>query len=115
VEWIAPILTLVGLVVGPIITWKIAKRQKSGTIQTSEAADLWAESNKLRQEYKDRAERLEEQPVEVNRKLDIMTKELNKLRSNSTTQLEKIKELKSIITTLRDENRRLLKLKGASP
>jgi peptidoglycan hydrolase CwlO-like protein len=114
-EWVALAVALVGAVIGPVITWKIAKRQKSGTIQTSEAADLWRESESLRKEYKDRAERLEGQLEEVNRKLDIMTKELNKLRANSDTQLEKIKELKDIISKLRQENKRLLKLKQGEP
>lgn len=109
--WLTPLLALVGIAVSSFVTYKIATRNKSGTIATSEAADLWAESNKLRQEYKDRAEKLEAQLIEVNNKLDLMTTELNKLRNNSDTQLRKIEELKTLITQLRDENKRLLELK----
>lgn len=47
------ILSLVGVVIGPIITWKIAKRNTSGSIDTSEAATLWAESNEMRKELRD--------------------------------------------------------------
>lgn len=115
-EWLTPLLALLGIGISSFVTYKIATRPKSGTIATSEAADLWAESNKLREEYKDRAEKLEKQLEEVNRKLDLMTKELNKLRANSETQLEKIKELKDIISHLRNENKRLLAIKkGVSP
>lgn len=114
-EWVAPVLTLIGLIVGPVITWKIAKRKTSGNIETSEAAQLWEESNKLRQEYKERAEKLEAQLQEVSEKLDIVTKELTKIRGNSEKQLEKIKELKDIIVKLQRENKRLLALKKGEP
>jgi peptidoglycan hydrolase CwlO-like protein len=110
-EWLVAGITLVGIIVSSVVTWLIAKRTTSGSISTSDAASLWEESNNLRQEYKDRAEKLEKQLEEVNRKLDLMTAELNKLRTNSNTQLEKIKELKTIITELRQENQKLLALK----
>lgn len=107
----APVLVLVGVATSSFVTWLIAKRSTSGSISTSDAASLWAESNKLRKEYRDRAETLEKQLEEVNDKLQAMTEELTKLRVNSDVMVEKIEELKQIISELRTENKRLLDLK----
>ena len=90
---------------------KTEERKTSGTISTSEAATLWAESNKLRQEYRERAENLEKQLEEVNTKLQSVMDELGKLRINSATMIEKIAELKALIADLREENKRLLAAK----
>lgn len=97
---------------------KSDERKNSGSIQTSEAVDLWAESNALRQEYKEqaeasqlRAEKLEAQLKEVNGKLLKVMSELTSLKTNSDTMLDKIEELKSIISKLRKENARLIALK----
>ena len=102
---IAPIITATG-------AYMIAKRKTSGSISTSEAATLWKESNELRQEYRKRAEQLEERLEEVNKKLQSVMEELGKLRLNSANMIEKITELKRIIEELRQENKRLLELKG---
>lgn len=104
-------LPILGIIISSFVTYKIAKRSTSGSIMTSEAADLWAESNALRKDYKDRAERLEAQLEEVNVKLKTVTEELTKLRGNSDIMVKKIEELKSIIRKLRAENQRLLSLK----
>lgn len=112
-QWITPITVLIGVVVSSTITYFIARRTTSGSISTSDAASLWAESNRLRQEYRERAESLEQQLEQVNTKLQSVMDELSKLRINSATMIEKIAELKSIIAGLREENKRLLALKGA--
>lgn len=114
-EWLAPLLVLAGVVVSSYVTWVVAKRNASGTVATSEAAQLWEESNKLRTEYKERAEKLERQLEEVNAKLDTMTVELQKLRGTNDIMVKKIDELKTIIKKLRDENDRLLQLKKDGP
>lgn len=97
---------------------KSDERKTSGSIETSEAGALWAESNALRQEYKEqaeanqlRAEKLEAQLKEVNGKLLKVMSELTSLKTNSDTMIEKIEELKSIISKLRAENARLIALK----
>lgn len=107
-EWLVGI---VGVFVSGGVTYLIARRKNSGSISTSDAADLWRESNELRQEYRKRAESLEEQLKEVNSKLQAVMEELGKLRLNSANMVEKITELKRIIQELRKENRRLLALK----
>lgn len=97
---------------------KSEERKNSGSIQTSEAVDLWAESNALRQEYKEqaeanqvRADKLEAQLKQVNAKLLKVMDELTSLKANSDTMIEKIEELKVIISELRAENARLIALK----
>lgn len=112
--WVAPVLVLVGICISSVVTWLIARRSTSGSISTSDAASLWAESNALRKEYRDRAEQLEAQLQEVNDKLQTMTDELSKLRANSDVMVTKIEELKQIISELRTENARLLELKRST-
>lgn len=111
-EWITPIAVFLGVIVSSVVTYFVAKRNTSGSISTSDAASLWKESNELRQEYRQRAEDLERQLSEVNNKLQSVMDELGKLRINSSTMIEKITELKGIISGLREENKRLLALKG---
>lgn len=107
-EWLTPTLVFAGVIVSGVVTYFVAKRNTSGSISTSDAASLWAESNKLRQEYRERAESLEKQLEAVNTKLQSVMDELGNLRINSANMIEKIAELKAIINQLRDENRRLL-------
>lgn len=105
---ITPTAVFLGVVVSSAVTFIIAKRNNSGSISTSDAASLWKESNELRQEYRERAENLEKQLREVNIKLQSVMDELGNLRINSASMLGKINELKAIITSLREENKRLL-------
>ena len=106
---------LAGVFITGIVSYFIARRKNSGNISTSDAASLWAESNALRQEYRNRAETLEAQLVEVNSKLQTLMAELTKLRADSGIMIEKIEELKKIIVELRAENVRLLALKRSTP
>ena len=105
---------------------KLEEKQNSGTITTSEAVDLWAESNSLRDAWKDqastnlaRAEKAEEQVRKnneqlftVNQKLvellDEFTKFKHSAHKDSGAMQKKIDELKAIIKRLQDQNKRLL-------
>lgn len=99
----------IGVISSAAVTWLVAMRKNSGNISSSDAALLWAESNSLRAEYKDRAEKLEAQLQQVNAKLATVTSELNKLQGKSSQMIKKIDELKGIIAKLRRENELLLK------
>jgi predicted nuclease with TOPRIM domain len=55
---------IVGLGV-PVGTYLTVRRQRSGRIQTTEAADLWSESTKLRQELRAELEGLRERVREL--------------------------------------------------
>lgn len=52
------VVGLTGAVGVPLVTWVVARRGRSGRIDTSEAADLWAESQAMRQELRDEVSRL---------------------------------------------------------
>lgn len=107
-QYVAPALIFAGVVFSSLITWLIARRNNSGSISTSDAASLWAESNALRAEYKDRAEKLEAQLEEVNLKLKSVMDEMTKLQAKGDKMIVKIDELKKVIAKLRKENERLL-------
>lgn len=110
-EVIVALIVLVGGGLTVLGNYLINRRATSGNISTSDAASLWKESNELRQEYRQRAEDLEKQLTEVNKKLQSVMDELGNLKLNSATMIQKIAELKQIITQLREENARLLALK----
>lgn len=130
--WLTSILVFAGVVVSGLVTYFIARRKNSGTISTSEAVDLWAESNALREDYKTqaatnlaRAEKAEEQIrknneqlYSVNQKLQEVMDEFIKFKDSSAkdshTMQRKIDELKSIIKKLQDQNKRLLAKKTGS-
>lgn len=107
-DWFTPLAVLAGVIVSGLVTYAVARRNSSGSISTSDAASLWAESNALRAEYKDRAEKLEAQLEEVNTKLQSVMDEMTKLQSKGDRMITKIDELKRIIAKLRKENTRLL-------
>lgn len=91
-----------------IATYLVGRRKTSGSISTSDAASLWAESNNLREEYKERAEKLETQLQAVNDQLQTVLGELTNWQTKGTKMAAKINELKGIIAKLRKENQRLL-------
>lgn len=110
-DWLTPTLVFAGVVVSGLVTYFIARRNNSGSINTSQAAELWNESNKLRAEYKDRAEKLEDRLQEVNNQLSEVMSQLQAMKGNNVAMESKIKELQRVIQELREENQRLLALK----
>ena len=117
-EILVAFIVLIGGGLTTLVNYSINKRNTSGSVTTSDAASLWAESNALRAEYKYRAEKLETQLEEVNSRLQTMQDELSevltelaKARSNSDVLTRKVEELKAIIEDLREENKRLLFMK----
>lgn len=107
-EVIVAIIVLAGGGLTVYGNYLISKRQTSGNITTSAAADLWEESNNLRNEYKERAEKLEAQLEEVNSKLRTVMSQLTVLKGKGDKMIKKIDELKRTIAKLRKENSRLL-------
>lgn len=107
-DWFTPLAVFAGVLVSGGTTYLVARRSNSGSISTSDAASLWAESNSLRAEYKERAEKLEAQLEEVNTKLQSVLEEMTKLQYKGDKMITKIDELKRIIAKLRKENTRLL-------
>jgi chromosome segregation ATPase len=100
---ITTLLPLLGILIGPVLAYLLSARRLSGKITTSDATSLWAESGKLRLEYKTEMEdlrlivtRLRERVSELEDKNEVLHLENGELR------LE--------ITRLRSENR-MLKLR----
>lgn len=107
-EVIVALIVLAGGSLTVLGNYLMNRRQTSGNVSTSDAASLWAESNALRAEYKDRAEKLEAQLEEVNSQLQKVLTQLTSLQGKSDRMIAKIDELKKVIATLRTENTRLL-------
>jgi predicted nucleic acid-binding Zn-ribbon protein len=71
------------IVVGAIAaygTYWVARRQSSGTIKTSDASDLWAESQAMRAELRTEVIGLREEIVVLNKELRDLRVEMRALR-----------------------------------
>lgn len=84
------IVALIIAVIGPLFAYLAAARKLSGKIETSEAADLWEEAARLRQEYKDEIRELREQ-------LDNCSNEIKKMKEENKMLLGEVNRLKDAI------------------
>lgn len=107
--------------------WKAQSedRKASGTVSTTEASELWAQTRTLIDEYKqsrqderEMREKLEARLEATNKKLFEVMTELSKVqKSNSKLEfsnidlMKKMDDLKEIIAKLTRENEQLLRLK----
>lgn len=110
-EVIVAAIVFAGGALTVLVNYLLGKRTNSGTVSTSDAASLWKESNELRAEYKQRAEKLEARLEEVNNQLSEVMSQLNQLKGSNIEMESQIKELQRVIAELREENQRLLALK----
>ncbi len=63
--WVTPLLAasfpwtvaipIVGVVVTPLLSYLVSRRKSSGRINTTEAATLWEEAEKMREAYREEA------------------------------------------------------------
>jgi predicted nucleic acid-binding Zn-ribbon protein len=88
--------------VGPLLTYLVASRKLSGKIGTSEASDLWAESGKIRDDYRARIDTANVRQAELESRVARLEGE------NNTLVRENI-SLHSRIDTLERENAELKK------
>lgn len=96
---------IIGVVLGggaltALVAWWVAKRQRSGRVDTSEAASLWAESQAMRQELRaevvaSRTEisSLRTELVEVRAALAAVRAEADRYREESATLRARITAL----------------------
>jgi len=52
VTTLAVVLGFIGVALGALVTWLVARRTKSGRIVTSEAETLWEEAREMRKELR---------------------------------------------------------------
>lgn len=81
-----------------------AIRRMSGKIATSEAAQLWAESASIREDYRVKAERNGERIARLEERLALCEKDNNKLSKDNLVLMVKIAECERTIAVLREEN-----------
>lgn len=91
----APIGAVLTAFVSALVVWLVAKRKGSGTVQTSEAAELWTANQEFRnmlleearartaenKALREEAAKCHEEQAEMKRRLEAMEKELERLRS----------------------------------
>lgn len=51
---------IIAAIIAPLVTWLVAVRRFSGSIKSSESAELWAEARDIRHQAQKRIEFLEE-------------------------------------------------------
>lgn len=95
-------------IVASFATYAVARRQYAGKIENSDAATIWAESNALRKEWRDRATLLENEFKNVSTQLQDVLDELAKIKASNASMKRKIASLKHTISTLREHNQQLL-------
>lgn len=110
----AVIIALIAAFLGPLVTYLVTARKFSGTITTSAAEDLWAESKSIRQDYQRRIEELNHVVASCQKRIGILEKRNDELyleNGNLKRMIEQheetISELRSLVHDLSDENKAL--------
>jgi chromosome segregation ATPase len=69
---LAVVIPLVGIAVTGLVTYIVASRRMSGKIATSDATDLWKESQSIRDDYRDRLDQSNGRTVRLEERLAIL-------------------------------------------
>lgn len=101
---IAAVLTAV---VSAFAAWYVARRQASGRIETSTAADLWSESKAIRQTLKEQNELLVTDLETTRTRTLAMQVELETLKTDLITAHEEARRCTVLIESVRSENEML--------
>jgi len=94
------LITAVTAVVGSFVTWKISKRNTSGAIDTSVAADLWAEGGKIRGELRTDLAETKQKLEDTNTALREAVAVVTALNDEIRLSREETRELKGQIAAL---------------
>ena len=105
--WFPGILAILTAAISGLVAYQIAKRQHSGRIETSAAADLWNESRSIREVLKQQVSELtkdlEQSHVE---RLQFKT-ELEQLKLSLVEAQGQNRQLAAQLTQVREENEML--------
>lgn len=79
-EFWAPLAVLLGAGLTALVNWLINNRKSSGKIKTSEASDLWAESQAIRKELREERQALKEEIAALRKEVRDCHGESNQLK-----------------------------------
>lgn len=108
-EVLVPLLALLGVVVTAAVSWFIARRAKSGKIETTEAKDLWVEANSMRHELRDQVKALQDEILALKTEGKSCRDEVTKLRAENDEWRQRVDKHEATITDLRDQAEKLRK------
>lgn len=74
-------LVLAGVLATPLVTYLVAARKMSGKIKTTEATALWAEADRIRQDYREQIADCREQVTAARTELATARAELATARA----------------------------------
>lgn len=66
---------ILAALMAPLVTYLVARRQRSGKVITTEATQLWAESTQMRKELRDTVMRLEERVAQQDKRIRELERE----------------------------------------
>jgi len=98
-KWLV-LIGFVATIASSVVTYKIARRKTSGSIDTSDAATLWSESKAMRKELRDEVIALRSEVLSLKKTLaeleqekDLNEKTITKLRKQIATLEDRIKKM----------------------
>lgn len=90
-------VTVASAIVGGFVTWLVARRQRSGRVDTTEAHDLWAESQTMRQELRAEISTLRTRLNEVEAELTETKSKLSESEYTAALLRNEVRELRSAL------------------
>lgn len=94
------IIPIIGVIVAPILTYIVAVRKTSGRVDTTEAATLWAEAEKMREIYR-------QEGIELRAQIRSLEDRLDKARDESEAARQESKAARQESQTARAESETL--------
>jgi len=98
--WLLVFGTIIAAAVAGFFGWKGIKALNSGTIKNSTAADLWTESNAMRQELRDRLVAAEKKAADMESAVELARQEANLARQEAITWQQKAMEMERKTATM---------------
>lgn len=101
--WIPVVLGLLGAALSALAAYAIAKRQRSGKIDTTEAETLWAEGQSMRQELRAETVTLREEVLALRSEAVAARNESSSMRVELASLREESIEMHAAMSKLRAE------------
>lgn len=101
------VIPLLAVLLAPLLAYFGVAKKLSGKIATSEAKDLWAESQSIRNDYREEATRLRERIAALEERTDSLGVTNNQLNLTNEGLEKRISALENENKALRDLNEKL--------